>query len=154
MNILLNINCSKISPKRRGFCLRIGDESYSKGTKHKMYWAVWVWQHHRQMFNLQQGERLSSAEEGDREWTASEWQGDGTAGQRPCCRQWCGPTLTGIHSAQHPAVSTSAPFLTRLWRKSVLMAQLQDTIPWRVDLFVWLKATLTEWREDRFLFFF
>lgn len=84
---------------------------------------------------------------------SGERQGDRTAGQRPCCcRRRCGPTLTGIHSAQHPAVSTSAPFLTRLWRKSFLMAQMQDTIPRRADLFAWLKATLTERREDRFLF--
>lgn len=74
----------------------------------------------------------------------SEWQDERTAGQLPYCPQWCGPTPTGINPAQHPDVSTSALYLTWLWRKLFLRGKNTNDDTREGGLVV------TQWGADRY----
>lgn len=82
---------------------------------------LWV---HIRLCSRRSDQAYSDTDRGRNTWLhwalLSVWQEQGTSGQRPCCPYQCRPTLTGIHSAQHPGASSSALFLTWLWRKRCL----------------------------------
>lgn len=82
---------------------------------------LWV---HIRLCSRRSDQAYSDTDGGRNTWLhwalLSVWQEQGTSGQRPCCPYQCRPTLTGIHSAQHPGASSSALFLTWLWRKRCL----------------------------------